>query len=69
MFFLVVENGYDGKALREEGGVCHTTKDETQLHGIGMKNMRSCVERYYGTMEYEADKETFVLTLMLQSME
>ena len=34
-----------------------------------MKNMRSCVERYYGTMEYEADKETFVLTLMLQSME
>ncbi len=69
MFFLVAENGYDGKALREEGGVCHTTKDETQLHGIGMKNMRSCVERYYGTMEYEADKETFVLTLMLQSME
>lgn len=69
MFFLVAENGYDGKSLREEGGVCHTTKDETQLHGIGMKNMRSCVERYYGTMEYEADKETFVLTLMLQSME
>lgn len=69
MFFLVVENGYDGKALLEEGGVCRTTKNETQLHGIGMKNMRSCVERYYGTMEYEADREIFVLTLMLQSME
>lgn len=69
MFFLVVENGYDGKALLEEDGVCRTTKEESQMHGIGMKNMRSCVERYYGTLEYEAAKDTFVLTLMMQSVE
>lgn len=69
MFFLVVENGYDGKALPEEDGVCRTTKEDSQMHGIGMKNMRSCVERYYGTMEYEADRKVFVLTLMLQAVE
>lgn len=67
MFFLVVENAYDGKPLIEEGGVCRTAKKDAQLHGIGMKNMKSCVERYFGTMEYEARQGTFVLTLMLQA--
>ncbi len=69
MFFLVVENGYDGKPTKEEGGVCRTTKRDAQLHGIGMKNMKSCVERYFGTMEYETRQGIFVLTLMLQAEE
>ena len=67
MFFLAVENGYDGKPLIEEEGFCHTTKEDAQLHGLGMKNMKSCVERYYGTMEYEAACGTFTVTLMLQA--
>ncbi len=69
MFFLVVENTYDGKRLIEEGGLCRTTKEDVQLHGLGMKNMKSCVERYYGAMEYEASRDTFILTLMLQAGE
>ncbi len=69
MFFLVVENTYDGKQLIEEGGLCRTTKMDTQMHGLGMKNMKSCVERYYGTMEYEISGDTFILTLMLQAGE
>jgi len=28
--------------------------------------MRSCVEKYYGTMQYETDHGRFVLTIMLQ---
>ncbi len=69
MFFLVVENTYDGKQLIEEGGLCRTTKEDAQMHGLGMKNMKSCVERYYGTMEHETGKNTFILTLMLQAGE
>lgn len=69
MFFLVVENAYDGKQLIEEGGLCRTTKEDAQMHGLGMKNMKSCVERYYGTMEHETGKNTFILTLMLQAGE
>lgn len=67
MFFLVVENTYDGKRPIEEGSLFRTTKKDTQLHGLGMKNMKSCVERYYGTMEYEVSQDTFILTLMLQA--
>ncbi len=67
MFFLVVENTYDGKRPIEEGGLFRTTKKDTQLHGLGLKNMKSCVERYYGTMEYEVLRDTFILTLMLQA--
>lgn len=67
MFFLVVENTYDGKRLIEEDGLCRTTKKDTQMHGLGMKNMKSCVERYYGTMEYEVSQDAFILTLMMQA--
>lgn len=46
-----------------------TTKADAQSHGLGMSNMRSCVEKYYGTMQYEAGSGRFVLTIMLQGAE
>lgn len=67
MVFLVVENGFDEKPLIKDGDVCRTTKADAQMHGLGMKNMKSCVERYYGTMTYEIVQDTFILTLMMQA--
>ena len=66
MFFLVVENSYDGTAVRIEGNELRTTKADEGVHGLGMSNMRSCVEKYYGTMQYEPGEDTFILTIMLQ---
>lgn len=66
MFFLVVENTYDRTAARVKDGRPVTTKQDERMHGFGMSNMRKCVEKYYGTMEYEAGAEWFVLTLMMQ---
>lgn len=66
MFFVVVENTYDGHILSEGEEHLRTTKSDTDRHGLGMSNMRSCVEKYYGTMQYEAGSERFVLTIMLQ---
>lgn len=66
MFFLVVENSYDGTAMRIEENGLRTTKADEEMHGLGMSNMRSCVEKYYGTMQYELGEDMFILTIMLQ---
>lgn len=65
MFFIVVENSCDGE-LRQSGNGLLTTKEDTSMHGYGMSNMRSCVEKYYGTMQYEVGQGCFTLTIMLQ---
>lgn len=67
MFFLTVENTYLGTAAYTEDGNLRTTKADENMHGLGMSNMRSCVEKYYGTMQYEMREEMFILTIMLQS--
>ena len=69
MFFLVVENTYDGTMMRIRDGELMTTKTDEEIHGLGMSNMRSCVEKYYGTMQYELGENRFILTIMLQGMQ
>ena len=66
MFFLVVKNTYDETAVRIEENELRTTKADEGIHGLGMSNMRSCVEKYYGTMQYELREDKFILTIMLQ---
>lgn len=66
MYFLVVQNTYASSLLRTGEGGLRTTKADRNAHGLGMSNMRSCVEKYYGTMQYDAKDGKFVLTLMLQ---
>lgn len=68
MFFLTVENSYDGTTLYTQDGKLKTTKPDDDMHGLGMSNMRSCVEKYYGTMQYETERERFTLTIMLQGV-
>ena len=66
MFFLVVGNTYDGATLKIRDGRLVTNKSDEGIHGLGMSNMRSCVEKYYGTMQYEPGENMFILTIMLQ---
>lgn len=67
MFFLRIENDCDGKSvLYTQENVLQTTKEDDWMHGIGLKNMQSVVERYYGTMSYEIRDDVFYLTIMLQ---
>ena len=66
MFFLVVENTYDKAVVRIDENGLRTTKADEEIHGLGMSNMRSCVEKYYGTMQYELGEAMFILTIMLQ---
>lgn len=67
MFFLRIENDCDAEFLiYAKDRELKTTKEDEGMHGIGMKNMKSVVERYFGTMSYEVRDEVFYLTVMLQ---
>ena len=66
MFFLTVDNPYAGEILPAENGGLRTTKTDDGLHGLGMGNMLSCAEKYFGTVQYEAKDGHFTLTVMMQ---
>ncbi len=68
MFFFTIQNTCDIKPLPRADGILRTTKPDEWRHGLGMSNMRSCVEKYYGTMQYERMGNLFSLTIMLQGV-
>lgn len=70
MFFLRIENDCNSAAiLYTQEKDLRTTKEDEWMHGIGWKNMKSVVERYFGTMSYEVRDDVFSLTIMLQGKE
>ena len=66
MFFLTIENSFDGCKMPKDDGLLMTSKSDTALHGYGMKNMKSCAEKYYGKVDIKTEGKVFFLTVMLQ---
>lgn len=67
MFFIRIENDCNGKALNYSyDGELRTSKEDDWMHGIGLKNMKRVVDKYYGTMSYEVKDNVFYMTVMLQ---
>lgn len=64
MFFITVENDFTGP-LDWEGGFPISAK-AGDGHGLGLKNIASCAEKYYGKARCRATDGTFCLTVMLQ---
>lgn len=66
LFFMEIENGFEGKLRRDEEGNFLTTKEDPKVHGIGIQNMKKCVEKYFGRIEFSIDKGCFITKIMLQ---
>ncbi len=64
MFLLTIENRFDG-ILKWEGEFPVSVKSN-ESHGFGLKNIKSCVEKYYGRISVETKENRFSLTVMLQ---
>lgn len=68
MYFLEIENSFDGAILpREEGGFPITTKKDKEVHGIGLKNIRNCARKYDGDVDCIIDNSTFTLSVMVRN--
>ena len=77
MLFIEIRNTFSGEiAIDETGMNLHTLKKEDAGHGYGLKNIKSCAEKYYGRADWqivnhsqdqdETARELFILTVMLQ---
>ncbi len=59
----------DPYGLNKADNICY--KDDLshfpgQVHGLGVKNMINCAEKYYGTVRWESRRGEFLLAIMLQ---
>lgn len=66
LFFIEIENSFEGRLRRDGEGNFLTTKEEPLAHGIGIQNMKKCVEKYLGRIEFSADHGCFITKIMLQ---
>ena len=67
MFFIILKNSFDGSLNRDkEGGRLRTTKTDAGEHGLGLRNIEMCAEKYYGKEESTVRDKEFELAVMLQ---
>ena len=64
MFLLTMENSFSGKPQWE--GEFPASVKSGGSHGFGLKNIKNCVEKYYGTISLKTNENKFSLTVMLQ---
>lgn len=70
MFFIEIRNSFTGSLHPANAeGMLLTSKEDDQSHGLGMKNMQSCAEKYFGTLRWENSGKEFLLEIMLQGKE
>lgn len=66
MLLIVAENSFGGVLRLGEDGFPQTTKADGASHGIGLRSIRSCAEKYGGGVDFTAENGRFVLSVMLK---
>lgn len=67
MYFIEIENSFDGILKWAQNRFPDTTKKEAVLHGMGLKNIERSAGKYYGTAQCMADKDRFTLIVMMEN--
>ena len=62
--FVTVKNSYDN-VINIVNGTLKTRKSDEALHGIGLKSVKSTVEKYDGILNYEHNNQEFVVNVIL----
>ncbi len=70
MYFIEIKNSCDGTlSIDEQTGYPASAKPERELHGFGLRNIKSCALKYAGDLDISVEGETFLLSVMLQDSE
>ncbi len=68
LFFLKVENSFDGKVVRKpQNEFSVTDKADRENHRIGLANIKSTAEKYQGTMDFKVNGRVFILSVMMKN--
>ena len=69
MLFIDIKNSYNGELLKAEGRYLSTKDydrtDESQVHGLGIRNVRRIVEKYNGSMEISDEDTIFEVRILM----
>lgn len=65
-YVIKVKNSFQGVLRRNQDGLPASTKGDTGIHGLGLRNVRRVAERYFGAIEAEWTEGVFTLTVLLQ---
>ncbi len=67
MFFLEITNPFwENPSIDQKTGDFVTIKEEKELHGMGLKNIKNTAGKYYGDISCDIQSSVFKLTVMLQ---
>ena len=65
VFYIDIQNTYDGVVNQKSGGAYLTRKEQADLHGLGLLAVRRAVEKYNGHMEITHTEKHFSVRVML----
>lgn len=64
LMFIRIQNSYNGER-RKKNGTYLTTKQDKNIHGIGLQNVRRIVEENNGSLQITDDNHIFDVRIML----
>ena len=64
-YLITVRNSCDKVLSIGENGLPASDKDNGQIHGLGLKNVRMVTEKYFGTLAIEQEGEIVTVSVML----
>lgn len=68
MFFIEVENSFDGKVIRrKDEEFPQTDKADKKMHGLGLTNIKSTAEKYHGAVDWSVNNKVFTLSVMMKN--
>ena len=65
MLFITCVNDADTKSIRQHGDTFLSSKENPELHGFGIENMKKIVATAGGTIEFEVGHDRFTVQIML----
>lgn len=68
MFFIEVENSFNGKVRRKKQSEFPVTeKSDNRAHGMGLANIKHTAEKYHGGVDWTAEGKVFMLSIMMKN--
>ena len=68
MFFIEVENSFNGKLRRKKQSEFPVTeKSDNRAHGMGLANIKHTAEKYHGGVDWTAEGKVFMLSVMMKN--
>ena len=68
MFFIEVENSFNGKVRRKKQSEFPVTeKSDNRAHGMGLANIKHTAEKYHGGVDWAGGGKVFMLSVMMKN--